>query len=1519
MHSVSDSAGVVELKARSAKPHKTRDDGPGLAPLSFAQQRLWLFEQLIPGTAAYNMAAGLRLTGGLNLQALSDSIVEIVRRHEILRTVIEVRNGEPVQAVDPSATVRVEVIDLSSSAEPEQRALQYAVEETETPLDLSHPPLIRCRILTLSGEQHVLLITTHHMAADFWSTGIMIRELTALYPAFSNGERSPLPELPLQYGDYSRWQRQSADRGVLDKQIQYWEKQLEGDMPVVELPADRPRPAQQSFRGAARTLALPASLRARLQELSHAEGATLFMTLLASFQTLLHRYTGFEDVAVGGPMAGRSRPEFEALIGFFVNTIIFRTDFSGNPTFRELLARVRKMAIEAYANQDAPFDKVVERLQPERDLIRNPLYRTIFSYQVSSGDVLEFPGLRIESFGPPARVAKADLTAFVMDSGAELALLAEYNTDLFDDATMQRMLSHWERLLHTITANPGGKVNELDMTPEAEREQIAHQFNRASEAHATTQFAHQWFERQADANPEACALATGQTRLSYGDLNARSNQLARYLQDLGVGPETRVAVFLERGVELVVALLGIVKAGGAYLALDPECPPQRLHSILEDVQAPVVLTRDGLKNKLSATWSRIICLDSEATRIAAAGRPNAVSEVQAENLAYIIYTSGTTGAPKGVMLTHAGLANLVRRQIPFFELGPGVRALQLAAISFDAAVSEIWTALASGAELHLPASGDVQPGEPLASYLVRNDINVITITPTVLSLMPAESRFPELRTLVVAGESCPAELAEKWRSGRKFINAYGPTEVSVCAAMCEVGDAGKPAIGAPIGNVQIYVLDGRGEPAPIGVAGELCVGGAGVARGYLARPGLTAEYFVPDPYGQPGRRLYRTGDVGRWRANGALEFLGRMDDQVKIHGCRVEPAEIEALLQQHSGVRQAAVVLREDDPGQKRLVAYIVADSVERDQELRGMLEQRLPSYMMPSAFVRLDRLPVTAHGKLDRKALPAPTAERGQGVGYVAPRTELQALLCRIWRQVLQAERVGIEDNFFELGGDSILCIQIAAQAREFGVDIGVQQMFEHLTIAELAEHVTASVAIEDESGAGTAPLTPIQEWFFAQEWAEPWHYNQSVMLRVPEQVSADQVEAALAELAARHDALRLRFARQADGSWEQAYAAAEPIRLERIEAAEPEEFEREATRLQRSLDLEHGPLMRAGWFELGAGQRRLLLVIHHLVVDGVSWRILLEDLQALCGPDAALPARSSSYGRWAKALREYAEARDWRDELSWWEQVGEADPLPRDISGGENTLDSAAWVHTELSEEDTRALLQETPRVYRTQIQDALMTALLRSVGRWSGNAELLLDVEGHGREEVLEGIDVSRTVGWFSTMYPVRIHRSGAGIGEDLKAVKEQLRRTPGRGFSYGVLRWLLRRLGSAAPAEVLFNYLGQFDQVLSGGAWEGAAESRGAERSRQGRRTHVLSVDSHVSGGRLRMSWEYSRVIHNEQTIRAVAQDCIEELRALIAHCRNAEAGYTPSDFPLAGLAKRDLERLTSRLQKRKERV
>jgi aspartate racemase len=1077
-----------------------REDGGDAEafPLSFTQQRLWFLAQLEPNNPSYNVPQTLRLKGALNVDILEQAINTIVARHESLRTVFKEVNGQPVQIVSPEHQVKLLFKDLKGlpPAEREPEARRLAIAEAQRPFDLTRDYSLRAVLVRIEDDDHWLLLTMHHIASDGWSMGLLTRELSIIYEALATNQPIDLPELPVQYADFGEWQREWLQGEVLEEQLRYWLDSLAGAPAKLELPTDRPRPAQQSFHGASVSLRLSQKLSESLTEFSRREGVTLFMTTLAAFQTLLFRYTGQTDIVVGSPIAGRNRVEIESLIGFFVNTLALRTNVSDNPTFRQLLGRVKEVALGAYAHQDLPYEKLVEELNPERNVSHSPIFQVMFGMQNAPRETPSLSELTITRVPLPSVTAKFDLTLFLSESASGLNCWLEYNTDLFDETTIARMLRHFERLLQGIVDDPEKRLSTLPLLTDAERAQLLVQWNDTETEYGADRCIHEVFDSQVERMPNSIAVVSETERLSYVELNRRANQLAHYLRKRGVGPDERVGLCVERSNEMLVGVLGILKAGGAYLPLDPAYPLERLSFMLEDGGAKVLLTQEHLQERLRAHCAETIFIDKDWEAIARESGIGPESVGTSENLAYVMYTSGSTGKPKAVGITHRSVLRLVK-ETNYAQFGPNEVLLQFASLSFDASTFEIWGSLLNGGRL-VVMPPELESLTKLGEAINRHGVTTLWLTAGLFHQM-VETELESLRgvrQLLAGGEALSVphvEQAARELKGCQLINGYGPTENTTFTCCYRVKPderfVGSVPIGFPVSNTRVYILDDELEPVPIGVVGELYAGGGGLAVGYLNDSALTAQRFVPDPLsGKLGARLYRTGDRARYRADGSIEFLGRIDHQIKLRGYRIELGEIEATLREHPGVQDAAVLVGHSAQGNEHLVGYVVADvnhpefqSNSNANQLKEHLKKKLPDYMVPGHFIFLEKLPLTPNGKIDRGSLPLSDANRSeQEEAYIAPHDDLERRLVRIWEKLLGVEPVGIRDNFFDLGGHSLLAVRLVSEIeKEVGQRLPLASFFQGANIESLARLLREDVSsiswptiVEIQPGGSNPPL---------------------------------------------------------------------------------------------------------------------------------------------------------------------------------------------------------------------------------------------------------------------------------------------------------------------------------------------------------------------------------------------------------------------------------------------------------------
>lgn len=1427
-------------------------DRTGAIPQSFSQQRMWFLHEFEPNSVGYNSCFGLRLLGELDEPALKAALDGVVARHESLRTTFDSVDGRGVQLIRSSVDVPWRVLDLADSAPQDRDGYldRMIASEVSIPFDLRTGPLVRAMLAKLDDREHVLVLSLHHINHDGWSLSILADELGELYRAAVSRREPRLEPLSLQYADFAAWQRERFSGGALDEQLAYWREHLAGLTPL-QLPADRPRPAVPGSSGAVHEFGVPASVMTELRRISRDCNATTFMTLVAATQLLLSRYSGQQDIAVGTPVAGRKDPALDRMIGFFLNTLVLRTGIEPDGSFTDLLGQVREVVLDAFANEDVPFEQVVDAVAPGRDISRMPLSPVLVVMQNTPEANLDLGGLRAEQLRLPQASSGFDLV-FGFEERADGSLWAaiEYGDDLFNATTIMRLAAHFGALLQSLVTRPDLPVATLSMLSGDEYRQLTVDWARNPGEYPAGDRIHDLVARQVAANPSAPAMICGSVRVTYQELWDRTARVAGYLRAQGVQPGDVVGVCLERGVDQVSCALAVLTTGAVYLPLDPKFPADRRDFMVEDTDARLVLTSvpDGSPDMSEVNMSP-------------------------DDLAYIVYTSGSTGKPKGVRVAHRGLVNMVNTAINRFALGPGKRVTHLASPSFDGAIWEIFTALASGACLCAPDEGIESVPRALEGVPA-----LVSLPPAALTALdPAD--FAKGTVVLAVGDRCPVDTARLWSTHHRFVNGYGPTEITIGATMSEVDippGAVRVPIGRPLPNTEVYVLDAYQQPVPVGVTGEIYLGGVGVAKGYVNRPDLTEQRFVAHPF-VPGARVYRTGDLGAWTADGVLDFRGRADHQIKIRGFRVEPGEIESALVRHPSVSQAAVVLQEDG-GPSRLVGYLVAEEgLEVDiAAVREFVSGCVPEFMVPSALVVLDELPLSSNGKVDRARLPAVSVERTAQ----PPSTPVEAALAAVFSAALNVQQVGVHDDFFELGGDSILSIQVVSGAQRAGLRITSKDVFRHRTVAQLAR-IAQVVSAEDadtQPVVGPVPLTPVQCWFLSGEPANPHHFAQSVLMSVASDVDEAVLVEALSALMNHHDALRMRYTFSADG-WHQENLAEARWTHDSVVASSPSDIDEACAAAQAGMHLTDGPLVRSVLIRHSSSVL-LFLTVHHLVVDGVSWRILLDDLQTAyrqlaAGSVADLGPRTSSFRDWAVGLREFTVAGGFDDELDHWRSV--ASTARGQFDGG--TVADARTLSVSLDAADADVLLRQVPAVYRTQVNDVLLAAVGRALGTWTGQDQVLVDMEGHGREEILESIDLTRTVGWFTTVYPVALTIPDGPISDVVRSVKRELRKIPRRGIGYGALRYFTESVPDIRP-DISFNYLGQWSQTSGSDLLRDHVQHNTPDHSPSLRRAHVIDIVAGVQAdGRLEFTWTYAADLHKEQEIRGVAGTVLDCLRDL----------------------------------------
>ncbi|MFJ4823360.1 amino acid adenylation domain-containing protein [Streptomyces bacillaris] len=1496
---------------------------PDTLPLSPAQQRLWFLQQLHGVGADYTIPFAARLTGPLDIPALRAALTDVAVRHESLRTVFPATDGQPRQhIVAPEELPPLLTVAESTGRDGELQA--FTEEMAATSFDVERDVPLRAGLLRLAPDQHVIVLVVHHIAADQWSARPLLTDLGTAYAARCAGRAPDWAPLPVSYADYTLWQREilgvddgsPLSGGVLAAQLDHWRERLH-DLPAeLPLPTDHPRPPAPTHRGGFVRFTVPAEVHTGMRALARTESASLFMVAHAALAALLARTGPGRDIVIGTPVAGRHDTALDHLVGFFVNNLVLRTDLSGDPSFRDLLRRVRETDLAAYAHADIPFEHLVDALAPHRSLARHPLFQVMLAYENRQAGEIGLPGLTTTTVPARGRSAKFDLTFTLAErdgtDGMEGVL--EYAEDLFEPATAHALADRLVRLLTEAVTDPATPLHRLEILAPAERAALIGSPEDAAVPHADASATLPGlFAAQTAAHPQAPALAGPtltagpRTGLDYRTLDGAASALARTLTDHGVRPRDRVAVMLPRTVEAVVALLAVAKTGAVYVPVDPGYPAERIAHMLTDAAPALVLTAPGAHAPAGVPGLE---LDSSLlTRTAE--DPGHWRALRPEAAAYVIYTSGSTGTPKGVVVTHTGLPALARTLTDAFATGPGSRVLQFASLSFDTSVWEIVMALLSGAALEI-VPAEQRLGEPLAHFLAEHHVTHLTVPPAVLAALPEDAVAPGT-TLIVAGEACTPALVRTWAGRTRMFNSYGPTETTVDATLWRctpdgLRDDNSPVpVGTAVAETAVYVLDAALRPVPPGTPGELYVAGSGLAQGYAGRPGLTAGRFVANPYGPPGSRMYRTGDLARWRGDGQLEYLGRADHQVKLRGFRIELGEIESALTALPGVRQAAAVLREDRPGSRLLAGYVVAkDGAELDPgDLREALARRLPDYAVPATLTVLPALPLGPTGKVDRAALPAPvTPAADDGAPLDGPAAELAALFADILR--LDGPPGG-DDSFFALGGDSISSIQLVSLARKSGYRVSARQIFEHPTPRALAETLAPRTQATPAESAphdtpAPAPFTPLMHWLRRT----PGHwtgFHQSVLVTVPADLTEDRLRTALRHLLDTHDLLRAAVTTDpADGQPHLTPADTTPALAALLtvvpvggdEAGLREAVDAHSRTAAAELDPESGQLLRAVWFTPGPGRDgRLLLLVHHLAVDGVSWRILLPDLAHAVATGTPRPRPTTSFAHWAEAL--YGDPERFASERDHWEAVVQDPPAPLAPQDVANSPHTPAELRTELPPEITAPLLVTTAAAFHARPDELLLAALVHAVG---ADAPLLVDLESHGRhEELVPGADLSRTVGWFTTQYPVRLDSGSGAVGQDVKHVKDRIAAVPGRGTGYGALH-------AQAPsgAQIAFNYLGRFTADTPDGHWAPAPESDAVHTGPLPVLLggHVLDLNASTLDGTggpvLTVRWTYAADLLGADRVRALADRFTAALGELVR--RTGEpgfAGHSPGDF------------------------
>ncbi|MBU3108710.1 non-ribosomal peptide synthetase, partial [Clostridium gasigenes] len=1464
--------------------------------MSSAQRSMYLIWKMDKESTVYNMPAGYKLEGTVIVDNIKNALQKIIDRHEILRTCFLMEDGKLVQKV-------FDEVEASYSYEESKREIYQILNEFTKPFNLDKGNLVRMKVVKIE-EQYYLLIDMHHIVSDGMSMGIFVKEFSTLY---NGGE---LEELSLQYKDYSEWMRGRN----LDSQKEYWGSQFDGEIPVIDIPYDYKRPLEQSHEGAITSIEIKKEIKNGIKELCKITGATEYMVLLAAFMVVLNKYTGQEDIVVGTPISGRTNKDMESMMGMFVNTLAIREKPESEKSFLKFVDEVKESCLKAYENQEYPFEELVEEVQIRRDFSRNPLFDVTFGLENNEKVNISMDNVRIEQIWGEHGVSKFDLTLMIGSSEGGYFVHAEYCIALFKKETINRFLLHYKEVLYNVIANPKMLIGEIKVVTKEEENLILNKFNDTYVEYDREKTIIDMFEEQVKKVPKNIAVVFGNEEITYKELNEKANSLARVLIKNGAGADKIVGIMLERSIEMIVAIIGVLKSGSAYLPIDPSYPENRIEYMVKNSKANILLSLPMLLDRINfygnaLDMSKKELFDKDVTSL------NNINS--SKDIAYIIYTSGTTGNPKGVMVEHRNIANTLCWRKNHYDFNENDSTLQIPSFSFDSSVEDIFTALISGGKLVLINENKRLDIDYLKNIMLKEKITNFLITPSLYTAILSTDlqNVKTLKKVTVAGESIPNKIIkehfEKFTKVELF-NEYGPTENSVCATVYKfLKDNDKVLIGTPISNTRVYILDGKNNILPIGVKGQLCISGFGLTRGYLNNDKLTEEKFVSNPY-EPGEKMYKTGDLARWLSDGNIEFLGRIDHQVKIRGFRIELEEIANVLCGIDYINDVAVIAKEDGSGEKAIYAYVVSDINVDFKKVKKEIHRELPEYMIPTYMMKIEEIPVTRNGKLDKRALP--DIVRGSIEQYIAPRNEVEKTLVEIWQSVLGVKIIGIDDDFFNLGGDSIKAIQVISRAKAKGCYFGIKDLFSNSNIKDLSKKIKHNVLrINQDEVTGEVDLTPIQKWFFEMNFEENYHWNQSTMLFSKDGFEKELIEKSFNAIVTHHDALRMVYKnengkiKQINRSIDEKLYDLNIYDYRDNECIDDNKIKEICNYIQASISLEGGPLVKLGLFKTNKGDH-LLIVIHHLVIDGVSWRILYEDLEkaymmAKDGKEVILQEKTTSFKDWSSNQKKYANTYNTKKQLEYWAGINskEIEKLPKDKDGEIAEFCNLKIIGSELTKEETEKLLKHSNRAYNTEINDILLSALSLTISQWTEKENTLINLESHGREEIIEDVDITRTIGWFTSQYPVVLKNSDNDLGMLIKNTKDLLRRIPNKGIGYGIIKYLSNyeikeRIKFRLEPEISFNYLGQFDQDMNNGIFSPSYLSTGESISLNNKSLYSLNFSGILMDKKLRLDVIYSDNDYSEETIKLLADNYKTNLLKIINHClNNEEIEKTASDI------------------------
>ncbi|WP_025715726.1 non-ribosomal peptide synthetase [Paenibacillus sp. 1-18] len=1455
-------------------------------PVTSQQKRLYSIQQFDSAGISYNVPFAVEVSGYIDKEKWQAAVQKLVERHEPLRTSFHLENGQLIQRVHAQAFSPVLYIETN------EEELESHVSAFIQPFELNRAPLVRTALLELNSTQHIFIMDIHHMICDGWSLNILIQDLFELY------QGNALPLLQVHYKDYALWQEEWLHSPSFKQQEHFWVERFSGELPTLDFPTDYRRPPQQTFEGEQLDFELDATTAAKLKELAVSEQVTSYMALFSAYAILLAKYSGQKDIIVGSPLSGRRTGQLDHTVGMFSNVVPLRNKLEYEQTYADFLQQVKSEMLLIYENGDYPLEQLLEQISLQRDLSRNPLFDTVFTLEDVEELNIQMKDIKLKEYKIDTQSAKFDLT-WEIRLGETIEIHLGYNRSLFSKATMERLIGHFQQIILQIIDNPSIAIKDIQLLTDWEQQEILHQFNLSDSLpdHSQSTVIQLWEER-VQQTPDAIALEWREEKLTYRQVNEQANQIARVLRSRNIGRDHVVGIMLLPSCVRVVSVMGVLKAGAAYLPIDPSYPVERIAYFVEDSQAQVLITERALMDSITTDLGgsdRILFIDDRQA-IDQYDTSNIESITRPEDMAYVIYTSGSTGKPKGVMIEHYSLSNFSNLATTF-NIKEGSRVLQFFSFSFDASVLETFLTLLAGGTLVIE-DRNILVEYGLGRWLREHMIHATVLPPSLLRTLPYEP-IPSLHTLIAGGEACTMDIIEKWSEGRTFVNAYGPTEGTVCATVAILDqDSSRITIGRPVVNTEVYIVDEHHRMQPVGVPGELCISGPGLARGYLHRSELSREKFVPNPFREQ-QRMYKTGDLARWLPNGEIEYLGRIDDQVKVRGYRVELGEITQRLLEHESIRETCILPVTSVNGIVSLVAYYVSEECLATAMLRKFLSKELPDYMIPAHFVHLSAMPLTANGKIDTKGLPHPNESLES---KVAPGNELEKLLVDLWSEALSVSNIGIDDHFFELGGDSIKAIQLAARLGQVGYAVKIKDIMQFQTIRELASNLNGekTASMNEQIVVGEVPLTPIQHWVFNLN-DNPFHWNQAVMMYSPEGWDTQVIVKAFERITKQHDALRMRFKHTNEGLvQENMDEAGRHFDIEIFDwtVSEKIEFqiEQEANRLQSSIHLLQGPLIKLGVFRTDHGDH-LLIIIHHLVVDAVSWRIIMEDFEYLYESfkedrDVQLPAKTTSFKTWSQELSAYANSADFLQEKDYWKNVlrESVSKLPIELAEGAGThifkeMDS---IDVSLTQEETEALLTKAPVAYNTEINDLLLTALVKTIKDWAGNPDVAVDVESHGRDEFREHLNLARTVGWFTSFYPVVYKANGDSLGELIQSVQRTHAKVPHNGIGYGILKYLTETqytedLEFTLSPEILFNYLGRFEDGLQREETVSSSMPMGELIHQDMQWPYNLEMNAFIVNGIFHYSLRFNQRLFTRRTMEALTLKYQQSLTDIINHC------------------------------------